>query len=889
MPLFFVILHPSIIITKTMTKISCKKWAISLFSWLSCFLMPASVMAQETASLKIDAQTLHQRITGFGGFVCSPSFAYGHMNDADIKKVWGPQSTVGCNIMRLYIPIGKNSWSQSLSTAKKAKQMGLIVFASPWGQPAEWKTNGTSNAKNSDGTTGKLKRENWPDYAKYLDDYVTYLRQNGVELDAISIQNEPDWPATYAGCLWSAAAIGEFVRLYGRQINCKIIAPETLAVSDSYANELAKTAVLPCFDIYGGHQYGGIQSAYKKLGKQGKQLWMTEYLINWNENSSSNRNFNYDKDVFDFARSINTCMLNDFNAWIHYAAKRYYAMLGDGTMGTQQGVVTKRGYVMAHFAKYATGLTRVGTSWNDDAAQPLEGSAYLSDGGDTLVAVVFNAGKSARKLIVDLPFYTQKGEMVSTTKTKNMAKTELAYDENLCRPVVVIEASSVATIRFVKSRDRQVSQMKGSATRFDKIDDMERTKTAFGTTYRMSGKTIKFDHSNPLISNKTNDASGYVLLNDRYSQLVMQVKKVTSTLNYTSANTTLYYINDEGTVTSHNYGELDLTAQQNFNLVLDLSPNTLKDGCRGLVSITNNNWSSTLSITFGDVYLSNGRQFAANVSGDFVADDSFILDYTSDEACTSLDLSSVTSFSDEDMPRMANQNAVVYLKEGVNSEYHNAVIGDWCPMLSLKDDAGAFRPYRPFEAARASFTCKIEGMRMLMLPFSAAIPQNVRAYSLTDETSSAEPCFRMTMLEDSIPAYVPVVVEGDGEVVFSGEGEVSAFVSPLSDVLRGSFSAVPLYKGDYVLVQQEGKWGFAPLSSDKMLLPFGAYAHLSSQQTFIPLSEDASGIHMVTSVPSDLRESYFDLQGRQLQSKPSHSGMYIYRSADGKARKIWIE
>ena len=369
----------------------------------------------------------------------------------------------------------------------------------------------------------------------------------------------------------------------------------------------------------------------------------------------------------------------------------------------------------------------------------------------------------------------------------------------------------------------------------------------------------------------------------------MQVKKVTSTLNYTSSNTTLYYINDEGTVTSHNYGELDLTAQQNFNLVLDLSPNTLKDGCRGLVSITNNNWSSTLSITFGDVYLSNGRQFAANVSGEFVADDSFILDYTSDEACTSLDLSSVTSFSDEDMPRMANQNAVVYLKEGVDSEYHNAVIGDRCHMLSLKDDAGAFRPYRPFEAARASFTCKIEGMRLLMLPFRAAIPQNVKAYSLTDETGLAEPCFKMTMLEDSIPAYMPVAVEEDGEVVFSGEGEVSAFVSPLSDVLRGSFSAVPLYKGDYVLVQQEGKWGFAPLSSDKMLLPFGVYAHVSSQQAFIPLSEDASGIRTATSVPSGLRESYYDMQGRRLLSKPSHSGVYIYRSADGKARKIWIE
>lgn len=851
-------------------------------------LTSLSVMAQETASLKINAETVYQHITGFGGFVCSPSFAYGHMTDSDIRKVWGAQSTVGCNIMRLYIPIGKNNWPQSLNTAKKAKQMGLIVFASPWGQPAEWKTNGTSNAKNSDGTTGRLKRENWPDYAKYLDDYVTYLRENGVELDAISIQNEPDWPATYAGCLWSASEIAEFVRLYGRQINCKIMAPETLAVSDGYANELAKSNNLPCFDIYGGHQYGGIQSAYKKLGKQGKQLWMTEYLINWNENQPSNRNFNYDLDVFDFARSINTCMLNDFNAWVHYAAKRYYGMLGDGTMGTQQGIVTKRGYVMAHFAKYATGLNRVDAVWSDDADQPLEGSAYLSDSGDTLVAVVFNAAKTARTLMVDLPFYTVKGEMVTTTPSRNMVQEQLGYDAGMCRPQVHIQPSSVVTLRFVKSGERKPSQMKGYATRFDKIDDLERTKTAFGTAYRMSGKTIKFDHSNPLISSRTNDAGGYIKLSDRFSQLVLQVRKVTSTLNYTSANTTLYYINDEGKVASHNYGELDLNRQQNFNLVLDLSPSTLKDGCRGLLSITNGNWSSTLSITFGDVYLSNGRQFSANVSGEFVEDDSYILDYSADVACTSLDLTAVSNFSENDMPVMANQNAVVYLREGTATGYHNAVVGDGCPSLVLDEDAGPFRPQRPFEALKASFTCRIEGRRMLMLPFKAAIPMNVKAYGIQDDFKADEPCFRLTLLADSIPAYTPVVVEGEGETVFSGGGEVKAFVSPLDDSLRGGFTSAPIYQGDGVLAQMDGVWGFAPAKENAVMRPFDVYANMDSKWAFIPMVEDASGISQVIVNKVWGNEAFYDLQGRRIPSSPSRSGVYIYRSADGKTRKVSI-
>ncbi len=133
---------------------------------LMCMFSMMAATAQTRMTVRLDTKTKHQHITGFGGFVCSPQFGYNHMSEAEIAKVWGKTSTVGCNIMRLYIPIGRGSWGQSLATAKKAKQMGLIVFASPWGQPAEWKTNGTINAKNEDGTTGKLKPENWADYAQ---------------------------------------------------------------------------------------------------------------------------------------------------------------------------------------------------------------------------------------------------------------------------------------------------------------------------------------------------------------------------------------------------------------------------------------------------------------------------------------------------------------------------------------------------------------------------------------------------------------------------------------------------------------------------------------------------------------------------------------------------
>ena len=728
--------------------------------------------SQTKETVRFDVQNTHQRITGFGGFVCSPQFGYNHMSTSEIKKVWGASSTVGCNIMRLYIPIGRNAWQQSLATAKQAKQLGLIVFASPWGQPAEWKTNGTVNAKNEDGTTGKLKRENWADYAQYLEDYVQYLRNNGVELDAISIQNEPDWPAQYAGCLWDASEIAEFVKTYGKSISCKVMAPETLAVSDSYANALNKTDVLECFDIYGGHQYGGIQSAYKNLAKKGKEIWMTEYLINWNETEGNTRNFDFSKDFFNFFTAINTCMLGDFNAWIHYAAKRYYGMMGDGQRGAgTSGTITKRGYIMAHFAKFITGMTRIDATFGAN----LQGSAYLSQSGDTLVAVLSNSSDNTIDLTFDLPFYTQLGELYTTGKSQNFKKTDLTPESETCRPVATIDAKSVATVLFVKSSARQPSNMTGSVSYYDykRIDDLTTTKTTFGTVYKLSGKSKTFNHSNPLISSRTDASYGYVKLDEGMKKLVFEVKKLTSNMNYSSALTTLTYVNSQGEVMTHNYGDLEFPVHENFQWVFDLSTATLTDGCIGLISLTNNNWSSNLQFTFGNVYLTGGSNlYAGTLSGDYVADDSYVLDFSTDPACTSIDMTAVTNLPTT-LPWLEGSNRVVYVSGNCDLSGTNVVKDGVCASLVIDESYGPFRPAQTFTATQASYTCEVNGQHIVQLPFQSVVPEGVVVYMLTDNLTP--------VAVTEIAANQPLLVEGHGVVTFYGSGEVNYISHPLSD------------------------------------------------------------------------------------------------------------
>ena len=630
------------------------------------------------------------------------------------------------------------------------------------------------------------------------------------------------------------------------------MAPESIGCSDGYVNALNKADVLNGFDIYGGHQYGGIQSAYKNLAAKGKEIWMTEYLINWNENKSDaeKRNFDFSKDFFDFFRAINTCMVGDFNAWIHYAAKRYYAMLGDGTTGAgSSGTVTKRGYVMAHFAKFITGMTRIDINFG---STPLEGSAYLSQTGDTVVAIVANTTDEEAPVTLDLPFYTQKGELLSTTKTKSMTATTLSPETETCRPVATIPAQSVSTVRFVKSRERQASNMKGSTTRFDRLDDMTATKTGFGTNYKMSGKSKKLDHSNPLISSRTDASSGYVALNDRYSRLVIEVKKVTSTMNYSSAKTTLIYVNNAGDVASHDYGDLSLERRENFTLTFDLSPTTLKDGCQGIISLTNNNWSSTLTLTLGDVTLDNGsNDYAATLSGDYVEDDSYVQEYTADVHCTDLDLTACTS-SPSTFPWQEGSNRMVWLSDqstvGESAQSTNLIVGNVCQHLALSADGGDFRPKQAFNANDATLTAPIDGCRLLMLPFAANVPEGFEAFTLSD-------ALQLTAIT-VIPAHTPVIIQGEGTAAFSGSGEVSFAKSPVDSWLRGTYTAIPLYAGDYLLAWQNGHWGFRRLDTPTTLQPFDVYASLNSSEGEVPIK-------------------VFDLQGRQISNLSPKPGIYI--------------
>lgn len=810
------------------------KKLVSLITMYSLCLFFSSILYGQLTTVKIDKNITYQNIKGFGGFVCSPQFAYNHMSTSEIQTLWGTASEGGYNIMRLYIPEDSSNWSAVVPTAQLAKSMGLIIFASPWTMPAAWKTNNHVNAVYTDTNgvqqIGYLKPEHYQDYALYLNSFVTFLQSNGVDLDYISIQNEPDEMAQYQGCIWTPTQMATFVKDYGHLINCKVIAPESVGLTDNFANAMLNTATMANFEVYGGHQYGLMQSAYKQFRNYNKEIWQTEYLINWNSGSQNPRDFNWNLDAFNFASSINNAMLGNISAWIHYASKRYYALMGDGTYGTPTGVMSKRGYILSHYAKYTTGKTRIDAKW-DDKTGALQGSSYISADGNQVVLMVINASSNTYNLKVDLPFYTTSGTKVLTNTSSNMLTTPVSLSTQTFRPGVEITPSSVMTFVFNKSADRPASSMTGGNVRYNKIETQTTTNAAFGTAFNISNTTVTFSNPSPLISNNMTASNGYLQLNDRYNKLILHVNSYTTAGQSYSDNTTLYYINSQGVAKSYNYGRINFPAGGNFDITLDISRQVLTDGCKGILGLRNSNYSSVLTLNLGDVYFNVGNEIASKFNGTYSDSDSNLMDGLENGYYTSLDFRTVSGItaSNNWQPVSVNTNSIFYINSNVSSSANNVISGTACSNLVLSDQGKDFQVPFNFTAGTASYNRTFNGYDVLLLPFEANIPSGVNVYLMSPGTTAIS-CTPVS--SGVIPANTPVLVDATGNFTFTGTGNVSTPKAITVNQMNGVYHTIKVPANAYVLKTENGVTGFYKVAagSEPMINPFRAY--LTEENTF---------------------------------------------------------
>jgi len=373
----------------------------------------------------VDYGTSEQAIRGFG----ASEAWFGVLAASQITALYGTAiNQVGLSIMRVHIAFttwtsssqtaGTSAWTAELTNAKAAQALGATIFASPWTPPASMKTNNSTNE-------GSLSTSSYSDYANYLKAYVNYATSQGVNLYAVSMQNEPDWNPCdpsgtdegpngkdcYESCLWTGAQMDTWVADYGSILTSgtnpvKLMMPESFyfasGMSDTSLNDGTGVGNI---SIIGGHLYGAAPYYYTNAKGKGKDVWMTEHFLV----PVSNGPTTSIADALAAAEEIHNSMtVAQYNAYIWWEGPSTSVPTVQEHLVDVDNNPTYFGLALAQFSRFV----RPGYLRYNATAIPASG-VYLSayGGSGHQVIVVINSTSSA----VTLPIVIENQTVTSMT------------------------------------------------------------------------------------------------------------------------------------------------------------------------------------------------------------------------------------------------------------------------------------------------------------------------------------------------------------------------------------------------------------------------------------------------------------------------------------------
>jgi glucuronoarabinoxylan endo-1,4-beta-xylanase len=371
----------------------------------------------------IDAAAELQRIAGFGGM---DGGFYAELTAAQADSAFGNGTgQLGLSIIRIRVPEDETKFGTSLAAAQNAVGHGAIVMATPWTPPANQKSNASTVA-------GSLNVASYGAYADHLIAFRDFMQSNGVPIYALSVQNEPDIKVTYESCDWTANQLLDWVKGQGSKFgDTKLIAAESFhfdhALTDPILNDAAAAAQV---DIIAGHIYGSGLADYPLARQRGKEVWMTEH---YTESANSANAWPL---ALDVGTEVQKLMAANFSAYVWWAIRRSYGLL------TEDGQVSKRGYVLAQFSKFIRpGYTRI------QATNPNNTNVAVTayKGGNQVVVVAVNRSAHAQSIEHDVFNGCATGfSRFTTSATKNVAADDAVALQN-GRATVSLDAQSITT------------------------------------------------------------------------------------------------------------------------------------------------------------------------------------------------------------------------------------------------------------------------------------------------------------------------------------------------------------------------------------------------------------------------------------------------------------
>lgn len=387
--------------------------------------LSATLPAHAADVCSIDTSEEHQNIRGFGG-IDHPEWTGSSLTAAQQKTAFGNgNNELGLTVLRVFVNPDRSQWNKALPTAQYATKMGATIFASPWEPPASLAESGGSNGKLH------LPKSNYAAYAEHLNDFGTYMKENGVDLYAISVQNEPDYASEWT--YWSTDETTDFIANYGDRItSTRLMSPESFQyapenaswVADGgkkyYKKILNNSKAMENCDVFGTHFYGTQRDwmDYPELEACGKEIWMTEVYVPNSDADSANR---YPEALQVSENIHNAMVVGNMSAYTWWYIRRSYGLM------TEDGNISKRGYCMAQYSKFVRpGDVRIGAT--ESPEKDVYVSAYKNPEEDQVTIVAINKGADS----YSQQFSIDSGETISDVdRYRTSANENIALTENL--------------------------------------------------------------------------------------------------------------------------------------------------------------------------------------------------------------------------------------------------------------------------------------------------------------------------------------------------------------------------------------------------------------------------------------------------------------------------
>ncbi|HEX3045553.1 MAG TPA: glycoside hydrolase family 30 beta sandwich domain-containing protein [Bacillota bacterium] len=407
------------------------------------------------AVVQYNSSKTFQTIEGIGGFGfrnvnwAEPSTwwtdAWGDLVINDLgftitRNEWYPPSIEG--------EVQDTNWTVQKPYIEKihdfAKVSGkpLKQIISIWSPPAYMKEN--HSTKNG----GKLLPEYYTDFGRWLVECIDSYKSVGVDVYALSFQNEPAAVVPYNSCYYAPEDYPKMIKVVGPIVknahpNVKLMGPEeqtcqTWNWDSSYGKALLDDQeALKWIDIIAVHPYTveyvygppdpiieamQLKQVYEKYKVAGKQIWVSE-CCGWNDNWLGG---------MLIAESIhNSFYYGNITAWVHWVIS------GDETQAwtglTYYGEQKEKYYAVRHFSRYIRpGAVRIeASSTNPD----LLVTAFRHQNEKSLTLVLINRSSNPMNLSLEGDLKTYLTMESSTIDEKAVQKGRVSsFRSNLTLP-----------------------------------------------------------------------------------------------------------------------------------------------------------------------------------------------------------------------------------------------------------------------------------------------------------------------------------------------------------------------------------------------------------------------------------------------------------------------